>query len=168
MTDIFFALGAFAIMEPVAAGTHRLVMHGRGWAWHRSHHTGRHNRLETNDLYPGLFACFTIALIAGATAFHAGSLEAVAAGICAYGLAYFAVHDICVHGRLSGGRPVVKGRWLRWVAACHRLHHRTNAAPYGFLFPVPPRGERARGATRRATSPMTAPTTAPASTSEAW
>jgi beta-carotene 3-hydroxylase len=63
-------------------------------------------------------------------------LVAAGAGVSAYGLAYLVVHDVCVHGRLSHGKRLVIGRWLRWVASSHDVHHRTGAAPYGFLFPV--------------------------------
>ena len=38
---------------------------------------------------------------------------AAGAGVSAYGLLYALVHDVCVHGRLSGGRPLLPGRWLR-------------------------------------------------------
>ena len=153
MTNVLIAVVAFVLMEPVAAGAHRLVMHGRGWAWHHSHHVGRHTRIEANDLYPFVFSLVTaaamvIAVVAGCT-----SVLAVGTGVTVYGLAYLTVHHVCVHGRLSGAHPVVRGRWLRWVAASHARHHRTNAAPYGFLFPVPPRSQARPGSRRRGTRP---------------
>jgi beta-carotene 3-hydroxylase len=130
------AFVAFVLMEPVAAAAHRLVMHGRAWVWHRSHHIGRHDRVERNDRFPALFACFTAGAMSVGASAGFSELVAAGAGVSGYGLAYLVVHDVCVHGRLTHGRPLVTGRWLRWLAACHAVHHRTGAAPYGFLCPV--------------------------------
>lgn len=129
MKELLIGVACFLAMEPVAAGAHRLVMHGWGWAWHRSHHVGRHNRWEQNDLFPALFATFTVAVMGWGASTGQPYLLAAGAGISGYGLAYLAVHDLCVHGRLTGGRPVVHGPWLRWLASCHAVHHRTGAAP---------------------------------------
>ena len=143
MNDILTAAVAFAAMEPVAAGAHRVVMHGFGWSWHRSHHRiRRQGALERNDLFPVCFAVGTVAVMAAASASSAGGVVAAGIGVTAYGIVYTAVHDVCVHGRLRGGRPFVKGRWLRWVAASHGVHHRTGAAPYGFLVPIVPARQR--------------------------
>jgi len=38
---IAVALGVFALMEGFAWWSHRYVMHGWGWDWHRSHHEPR-------------------------------------------------------------------------------------------------------------------------------
>ena len=156
MTDAVAAVVAFAVMEPVATGAHRLLMHGPGWAWHRSHHRGRldplgtrpapgrpaASALERNDLFPLCFAMATVMVMAGAWAATAGWVLGAGAGVTAYGIVYTAVHDVCVHGRLRGGRPYVAGRWLRWVATAHAVHHRTGRAPYGFLVPMVPARHR--------------------------
>jgi beta-carotene 3-hydroxylase len=135
---VLIAVAAALLMEPFAAVAHRAVMHRpRGWRWHRSHHGARaadRGRWEANDRYPLVFAAATIVAMAfgGTTARQAG------AGIAAYGLAYAVVHDVCIHGRLTGGRPVLRGRWLRFLARAHDVHHRSGAAPYGFLLPIVP------------------------------
>jgi beta-carotene 3-hydroxylase len=146
MSAALAAVAAALMMEPVAALTHRAVMHRPvGWRWHRSHHRPRHRGFEANDLFPAVFAAVTIGVMAaGGT-----QVRAAGAGIAAYGLAYALVHDVCVHGRLTGGRPLLPGRWLRWVATAHAVHHRTGRAPYGFLAPIVPRSERAATATLR-------------------
>jgi beta-carotene 3-hydroxylase len=127
-------------MEPLAALAHRRLMHRpRGWSWHASHHRVRRTTWERNDLFPVAFASVTVVAMAVGTwvpgwwwLFHVG------AGVTAYGAAYALVHDVCVHGRLTGGRPVLPVRWLRWVAAAHAVHHADGRAPYGFLVPVVP------------------------------
>jgi beta-carotene 3-hydroxylase len=161
MTEVLIVLVCFLAMEPVAAAAHRLVMHGWGWAWHRSHHRGRHDRWERNDRFPAVFACFTVAVMAWGAYSGRPGLVAAGAGVSAYGLAYLVVHDICVHGRLTGGRPLLPGRWLRWVASCHATHHRTGAAPYGFLLPLRP---HAGGAGTRAVRPLRRPELGPVTT----
>jgi beta-carotene 3-hydroxylase len=133
-------LAAAVFMEPVTALTHRVVMHRRpGWSWHRSHHAGRGGGLEANDRFPLVFAAATV----GAMAVGSTRARSVGAGVTLYGVAYALVHDVCIHGRLTGGRPVGRSRWLRYLADAHAVHHRTGAAPYGFLAPIVPMRERA-------------------------
>lgn len=143
--------GAFAAMEVVAAVTHRYVMHGFLWCWHRSHHEPRLGRFELNDLFAVVFAIPAILLI------HAGVqgrpvLLATGLGITAYGLAYLLVHDGFVHRRLP--LPAARGRWLRRVVQSHRLHHavrtREGAVSFGFLRAAPPERLREQLRQRRA------------------
>jgi beta-carotene 3-hydroxylase len=144
-------LAAFslALSEPAAALAHRLVMHRSGWHWHRSHHRPRGSALEDNDRFPLLFAALTIAAIATGRATNRPRLVAVGAGVTGYGALYLLVHDVGVHGRLSGGRAVLPGRWLERLGLAHAVHHRTGAAPYGFLVPIVPAKHRAAVATLR-------------------
>jgi beta-carotene 3-hydroxylase len=134
---------AFLVSEPLAAFAHRALMHGSAWRLHRSHHRRRRGAFEANDLFPVVFAAVTIAVMAAGDAAGRPGLLAAGAGVTAYGLLYALVHDVCIHGRLTGGRPVLPGRWLRWVASCHAVHHRDGRAPYGFLVPIVPARHRA-------------------------
>jgi beta-carotene 3-hydroxylase len=135
---VLISVVAALAMEPFAAVAHRALMHRpTGWAWHRSHHAARaadRGRFEANDKFPLVFASVTIVVMA----LGGPAVRRAGAGVAAYGLAYALVHDVCIHGRLTGGRPVVRGRWLRWVARSHEVHHRSGAAPYGFLAPIVP------------------------------
>ena len=79
-----------------------------------------------------------------------GPVRWAGAGVAAYGIAYAVVHDVCIHGRLTGGRPIVRGRWLRHVAAAHAVHHRWGETPYGFLVPIVPARFRTATASFRA------------------
>ena len=136
LSVVAIAVAVAVLMEPVAAGTHRLVMHRTGWYWHASHHRRPRSGWEANDLFPLAFAALTVALLAGTDAAHHPAVLAVGAGASAYGVLYAVVHDVCVHGRLTVGRPFLPGRWLRWLAAAHAVHHRGGGAPYGFLLPI--------------------------------
>ena len=137
-----FGVAVFALMEPAAALAHRSVMHGVGWRWHRSHHRVRHSVLEANDLFPAIFATVTVIVMGAASAAGRPAVLAAGAGVSVYGLLYVAVHDVCVHGRLTGSRPVLPGRYLQWVAAAHAVHHHGSRAPYGFLVPIVPARHR--------------------------
>jgi beta-carotene 3-hydroxylase len=132
-----FAL-TFIAMEGVAALEHRYAMHGFAWSWHRSHHLPPRGRFEENDRFPFVFASIAVAMfLVGTDVGALRFLVPVAAGITAYGAAYFFVHDVYIHGRL-GGRHLPRVRPLERLAEAHALHHRWNSAPYGMLAPVVP------------------------------
>jgi beta-carotene 3-hydroxylase len=132
---LLVATSALVAMEPTVAAVHRWVMHGRGWAWHRSHHRWQGRRIEANDVYPVVFAAATIAtMTVGATIEGLAALVWVGAGVTGYGIAYLVVHDLFIHERL-GRLPGARSRYVRWVAAAHAVHHRSGRKPYGFLLP---------------------------------
>jgi beta-carotene 3-hydroxylase len=132
---LLVATSALVAMEPTVAAVHRWVMHGRGWAWHRSHHRWQGRRIEANDLYPVVFAAATIAtMTVGATIEGLTAVVWVGAGVTGYGIAYLVVHDLFIHERL-GRLPGARSRYVRWVAAAHAVHHRSGRKPYGFLLP---------------------------------
>ncbi|HEY0957914.1 MAG TPA: beta-carotene hydroxylase, partial [Novosphingobium sp.] len=51
-------------MEGVAWASHKYVMHGFGWAWHRDHHEPHDRVLERNDLYAIVGAAMSISMFA--------------------------------------------------------------------------------------------------------
>jgi beta-carotene 3-hydroxylase len=135
------ALITFAAMEAVAYLTHKYVMHGWLWRWHRSHHEPHDHALERNDLFAVLFSLPSIALIyLGYRSF--APLLAVGVGIAGYGLAYLLFHDGLVHRRYPFPFKARSRYWRRLVQA-HRLHHavrdRDGAVSFGFLYAPPPR-----------------------------
>lgn len=145
-TDVLLAAGAFVVMEPVTAATHRWVMHGLGAFLHRSHHRAGTGRWERNDWYPVLFAAVVIAgFVAGFNVDGLSTLVPVGIGITLYGAAYALVHDVYIHGRLGWFEHRRVAAFDR-LAAAHRIHHLYNAAPYGMLLPVVPAELRERAA----------------------
>jgi len=144
MVEVAVFLLTFAAMELVAAVEHRWAMHGFAWSWHRSHHQPHAGRFERNDRFPFVFAGLAIVLfLLGTNVPALALLVPVAAGITAYGAAYFLVHDVYIHGRL-GGRHLPRVAVLDRLGAAHELHHRFNEAPYGMLVPVVPSRVRVR------------------------
>jgi beta-carotene 3-hydroxylase len=145
---VLVAAGAFAAMEPVSYAAHRWVMHGAGWALHRSHHEHFEDergwgRLEANDAFPVAFAGVTVLGVAAGTRVAAlAPILPVAAGVTAYGAAYALLHDVYIHRRLSvGGLPVRLPPLavLERLRGAHRRHHRDGGEPYGMLCPIGPK-----------------------------
>ncbi|MFN3944927.1 MAG: sterol desaturase family protein [Allosphingosinicella sp.] len=138
-SDVLIGLAVAALtvlaMEGIAAAVHKYVMHGPGWAWHRSHHEPRDGRFELNDLYALPFAAVSIAL------FAAGGwwwpLWWVGLGVAAYGVLYAFVHDGLVHRRFPFPKAPRRG-YLKRLVQAHRMHHavkgRTGAVSFGFLY----------------------------------
>jgi beta-carotene 3-hydroxylase len=152
MTGPAILVVTFAAMEAVSYATHRWVMHGRGMAWHASHHAPPRGSWERNDLFP---VCFSIA---GFTLFVLVALGVLpdrtwwlAAGVAAYGLAYLVVHDVFIHRRLGWRRG--EGRYVRWLRRSHRAHHVDGGEPYGMLLPLMTRRRRDRIGPRPAGEP---------------
>ena len=138
-------LGMILFMEGFAWATHRYVMHGIGWGWHRSHHEPHEGAWEKNDLYALVFSVVVMGL------FTAGwwwePLWWAALGITGYGAIYAFVHDMLVHQRF-GYRWVPRRGYFKRLHQAHRLHHavktRENGVSFGFLFAPDPVRLKAR------------------------
>ena len=145
-SELVVVLAAFVAMEPVTALVHRLVMHGRGWVLHRSHHQRRGRGLEANDWFPVSFAAVVVTgMGAGFNVDGLGALVPAGIGVTLYGAAYGFVHDVYIHRRLPF-------RWrigpLERLREAHRLHHLWNGEPFGMLVPIVPAALRRRAHAR--------------------
>jgi len=128
-------------MEVVAWSSHKYVMHGFGWGWHRDHHE-RHDRLfEKNDLYAVVGAAMSISMFAlgsplamGAHAWPPATFIGI--GILAYGVIYTLIHDGLVHQRYFDWVP--RKGYARRLVQAHKLHHATvgkeGGVSFGFVF----------------------------------
>lgn len=131
-------VGTFLLWEGVAWFTHKYIMHGVLWRWHKSHHTVHNHTLEKNDLFALVFSLPSIGLFYYFTQVHYNPyMIAVALGILAYGIFYFVFHDIIVHQRLKW-RPEKKSRYLQRMIHAHYVHHskhsREGCEAFGFLY----------------------------------
>jgi len=143
--DVSLFLGAFVFMEAFAWLTHRFVMHGFLWIWHRSHHEPRSGAFERNDLFAVVFALPAIAAI-WAGVHGAPPLLPIGLGITAYGAFYSMFHDGLVHRRYPTPLSRKSRFWKRLIQA-HRIHHsvstREGCVSFGFLWARPARGLKA-------------------------
>ena len=137
LAPAFIVLAAITAMEGAAWASHKYVMHGFGWAWHRDHHEPHGRVLEKNDRFALVGAALSIALFAlgsplvmGARAWWPGTWLGL--GVLIYGIIYTLVHDGLVHQR-----------WFRWVprrgyakrlVQAHKLHHATLSRHGGVSF----------------------------------
>ncbi len=140
LVNTLVVIATVVLMELVANLTHRYVMHGFGWGWHRSHHEPSTGRWEKNDLYALFFAAISIALF-WLDENRYGVLWWVAVGMTLYGVLYSVFHDGLVHRRYPV-RPPVRWPYLERLTEAHRIHHATRgrdgAISFGFLYAARP------------------------------
>lgn len=129
---------SFAGMEAFAWFTHKYIMHGWLWSWHKDHHIPHSNKLEKNDLFSLVFSLPAMALIiSGLHWSHLWYLAYIGFGITLYGLAYFVFHDVIVHRRYKH-KWKFKSRYMRKIIRVHKVHHKylkkEGAEAFGFLY----------------------------------
>ena len=142
---LLIVLVTTALMEAVAYGAHRWVMHGVGWSWHRDHHEPHNGWFERNDRYALVFALLAIGLLASDLG-RTGRFW-VGAGMTLYGLLYALMHDGLVHHRFPTGwigRPAYLARVIQAHHLHHAVHARTGCVSFGFLYAPPIARLRAR------------------------
>lgn len=138
---ILIVIATVLAMELVAWSSHKYIMHGFGWGWHRDHHEPHNNMFEKNDLYGVVGAAMSISmfmwgspLVAGGSAWPPATWIGV--GILVYGIIYTLVHDGLVHQRYF--RWVPKRGYAKRLVQAHKLHHATigkeGGVSFGFLF----------------------------------
>jgi beta-carotene 3-hydroxylase len=143
-------LGVFATvttlaMEGWAICLHGLLWHGPWWGTHRSHHPTAQQRsakrgllrgFEANDIFAVIHGgVSTVLIMTGCKAWYSlwgPAVAGIGTGMAVYGTAYAMVHDGFIHGRLPM-RFLGRWRWVRRIAAAHRVHHHVGEAPYGLF-----------------------------------
>jgi beta-carotene 3-hydroxylase len=124
-------------MEFMAWFTHKYVMHGFLWSLHKDHHQPEKGWFEKNDTFFLFYATISTTLF---ITWKEGWFEyglAVGLGILLYGIAYFLVHDVFIHRRLSwlkrSDHP-----YFRAIRKAHKVHHKhlekEKGECFGMLF----------------------------------
>ena len=128
-------LGVFLTMEGITWCTHKYVMHGIFWFFHRDHHKKDHDSwFERNDFF---FLIFAIPG-AGFMFYAVGSgnympLFYIGLGITIYGAAYFFVHDIFIHQRFKVFKRT-DNAYFRAIRKAHKVHHKHLGKEEGECF----------------------------------
>lgn len=141
LLPVLIVAATILAMEAVAWASHKYIMHGFGWAWHRDHHEPHQRRLEKNDLFGLVGAAMSMVMfvlgsrwLLGASAWPPASW--IGLGILGYGIIYTLVHDGLVHQRYF--RWVPRSGYARRIVQAHRLHHvtigRKGGVSFGFVF----------------------------------
>jgi beta-carotene 3-hydroxylase len=131
-------IGTFLFWEFVAWFSHKYIMHGFLWTWHKSHHTVHHQALERNDLFAAVFSIPSIWIFYYYSLVHYSPyMLSVGFGIFCYGVFYLIFHDIIVHQRFKW-RPEKKSKYLQRMINAHYIHHgkhsKDGCEAFGFLY----------------------------------
>ena len=147
LAPLAIVLASVAGMEWVAWASHKYIMHGFGWAWHRDHHEPHDRLLEKNDLFAIVGAAMSIGMFAigstwvmGQAAWWPGTW--IGLGILIYGIIYTLVHDGLVHQRYF--RWVPRSGYAKRLVQAHKLHHATVGKEGGVSFGFVLAGDPAR------------------------
>ena len=135
-------------MEFVAWSTHKYVMHGFLWKWHKDHHRldgnkykpeiAEEKRFEKNDLFFLVFALPAVILMITGLTFSYYPIVYVSIGITLYGFTYFIIHDVIIHQRIK--IPFLQNNQnflIKAILKAHMAHHmpktRDDFHNYGLL-----------------------------------
>lgn len=138
LLNVLIVVATFFLMEGVAWFTHKYIMHGFLWSWHRSHHKVHPHPVERNDLFALVFSLPAVAtIVIGAEIPQVGFLLYVGLGITAYGIFYVVFHDIIVHRRVKIPFKA-KSSYMKRIMNAHYVHHKVHtkegAEAFGFLW----------------------------------
>ena len=116
-------VATFVVMEAVAWGLHKFILHTFLWFVHDTHHLPRTGIFEKNDVIAFIFGIpswlFIMYGIMGGNDFRLY----IGIGILIYGICYILVHDGLVHQRFKiFSHP--KSIYLIGLKLGHEAHHR--------------------------------------------
>ena len=121
---ISIVLVAFCFMEFMAWFSHKYVMHGFMWKFHKDHHqkVSRWLPIELNDIFVVIYAVPSWLFIMYGVMDGYDYKLPIGIGILLYGFAYFFVHEIIVHNRLKWNFKS-ENKYMRAVRRAHKVHH---------------------------------------------
>jgi beta-carotene 3-hydroxylase len=110
-------------MEFMAWFTHKYIMHGLMWYFHKDHHQHEPGFFEKNDVFFLIFAVPSfLCILFGALNVYDFRFY-IGVGIAIYGLCYFLVHDVFIHQRFKwlkrSNHP-----YLKALRKAHKVHHK--------------------------------------------
>jgi beta-carotene 3-hydroxylase len=130
---IFTIIATFFFMEFMAWFTHKYIMHGIMWYFHKDHHQHEPGFFEKNDVFFLIFAvpswlCIMLGLM---NANHYS--VSIGAGIALYGFCYFLMHDVFIHQRFKWFRNT-NNTYLLALRRAHKIHHKHLGKEHGEVF----------------------------------
>jgi beta-carotene 3-hydroxylase len=145
MTAFLIVFATVWAMEAVAWSSHKYIMHGFGWAWHRDHHESHDGFFERNDFYAVFGAAISISgfmfgspVISGAYSWEPAWWIGV--GVLIYGIIYTLLHDGLIHQRWF--KYVPRRGYAKRLVQAHKLHHATigkeGGVSFGFIIAMDP------------------------------
>jgi beta-carotene 3-hydroxylase len=136
--NLFILLATFFLMEGATWVIHKYIMHGFLWVLHRDHHDhSTEGPLEKNDYFFVIFALPAIALMYFGSLADFNYMFFIGLGITFYGMAYFFVHDVFIHQRISFLKNT-QNPYLLAIRRAHKQHHKhlgkEEGECFGFLW----------------------------------
>jgi beta-carotene 3-hydroxylase len=120
-------------MEFMAWFTHKYVMHGFMWYFHKDHHQHEPGFFEKNDVFFLIFAIPSwLCIMLGMMNFNY-YVTSIGIGIAIYGLSYFLMHDIFIHQRFKLFRNS-NNVYLLALRKAHKIHHKHLGKEDGEVF----------------------------------
>lgn len=120
---ITITLLTFVVMEMITWFTHKYIMHGLMWYFHRDHHQPKGHFFEKNDFFFLIFAIPSWLCIMLGLMYQYYFTVCIGAGIAIYGAAYFLVHDVFIHQRFNWLRNS-NSVYFRALRKAHKVHHK--------------------------------------------
>lgn len=115
----------FILMEGIAWGMHKYIMHGVFWNLHEDHHV-RDNHdsfFERNDSFFIFFSVIAITAFASWSIWGSTIALGIGTGVSIYGFVYFVIHDLFIHQRIRIWRNT-KNPYLLAIRRAHKVHHK--------------------------------------------
>jgi beta-carotene 3-hydroxylase len=132
--NILIVLTTFILMEGATWVLHKYLMHGFLWVLHKDHHDpSKENSLERNDWFFVIFATPAIALMYLGARQEFNYIFYLGLGISLYGMAYFFVHDVFIHQRMSVLKNT-NNQYLLAIRRAHKQHHKHRVKEDGECF----------------------------------
>src|SRR5690606_26289512 len=131
--NILIFAATFVFMEFVAWFTHKFVMHGLLWYFHRDHHQTEPGFFEKNDFFFLIFAIPSMLCIMLGTLYEYYTAVWIGGGIALYGLCYFLVHDVFIHRRFKWLRNT-NSIYFMALRKAHKAHHKHLNKEHGECF----------------------------------
>ena len=125
MTLTITILITFFLMEGVAWGMHKYIMHGLFWNLHEDHHiSDNHDSFfERNDSFFIFFSVLAIIAFSSWSIWGFTIALGIGIGISIYGFVYFIIHDLFIHQRIKIWRNT-KNPYLLAIRRAHKVHHK--------------------------------------------
>jgi beta-carotene 3-hydroxylase len=128
-------LATAVIMEAVAWGMHKYIMHGPFWNLHEDHHIriNHDSFFERNDSFFVFFAIISITAFSLWSIFGWEIALGIGIGVFIYGVIYFVIHDLFIHQRIKIWRNT-KNPYLLAIRRAHKMHHKHTGKEDGECF----------------------------------
>lgn len=121
------------VMEFMAFATHKYLMHGGMWFFHKDHHQVEPGFFEKNDVFFLIYAVPSwLCIMLGMMTDHYVPVW-IGYGIALYGFTYFMIHDVYIHRRFKWLRDIDHPYFMA-IRKAHKVHHKHLGKEHGECF----------------------------------